>query len=196
MHRPLLRPVLFKPCTIAAGVQAQIVSAYLPRARIEDVHVAGIVSFFQAARALASSLSDGSAPPAFNLRSLARALQYVAHAAPLHGMPRALYDGFSMCFVTMLDAESASKVLALIQSHVLRGSKAPKLPGASEPPAALAKRAARLLYVEVRVSCSACVAVSIRAFACMLSQAWRGAICACRCNRGCGYAGLLAGVWP
>ena len=130
-------------------MQAQIVTAYLPRARIEDVHVAGIVSFFRAARALASSLSDGSASPAFNLRSLTRALQYVAHAAPIHGMPHALHDGFSMCFVTMLDAESSGKVVALIREHVLRGSKPPKAPGASEPPAALAKRAARLVLVEV-----------------------------------------------
>jgi hypothetical protein len=124
------------------------VHAYLPRHRNGAVPVHGIVAFFLAVRVLGPSLSDGAGPPAFNLRSLTRALQYVAQATSSHGLPLALHDGFSMCFETMLDAESAAKVRALIQEHVMDGRKLRRAAAASEPPAAVLREAGRFVNVE------------------------------------------------
>ena len=108
-------------------MQTAIVEAYLPPSNSSATLVPGIVAMFKAVRSLAPGLSDGDAPPAFNLRSLTRALQYTAHAAAAHGIQRALYDGLCMCFVTMLDAEGTAKVLAMIQEHVFGGQKVPVL---------------------------------------------------------------------
>ena len=40
--------------------------------------------------------------PAYNLRTLSRALDYARGAAPSYGMQRALYDGVSMAFLTQV----------------------------------------------------------------------------------------------
>jgi hypothetical protein len=48
-------------------------------------------------------LTDGAGQkPAYNLRTLCRALDYARMAAPLYGLQRALYDGFSMAFMTQV----------------------------------------------------------------------------------------------
>jgi midasin len=132
------------------AMQAAIVEAYLPAQRAGAVPVHGIVAFFRAARALAPSLSDGAAPPPFNLRSLTRALRYAAAVAPAHGAPRALHNGLCMCFVAMLDDDSAQKVLALIRELVLCGARVPSAPVAVEPPPDLARRGGRYVNIEVR----------------------------------------------
>jgi midasin len=111
--------------------------------------VQGIVDFFLEVRLLAPGLTDGASAPAFNLRSLARALQYAAYAAPLHGLQRALFDGFAMAFKAMLDEEGSALVDGLILKHVLRGRPLPKSLAAEAPqaPSGQEKR-----YVNVEVS--------------------------------------------
>eukprot|EP00892_Ulva_mutabilis_P006639 jgi/Ulvmu1/4347/UM002_0071.1 len=138
-------------------VQVPVISAYQPNPSLPGPVIDGIVHFFAAARDLAPGLTDGSAAPAYNLRTLARAMQYVAHAAPLHGLQRALFDGFGMSFAGMLDAEGAAAVEALLLQHVLGGRAAPALPSPSKSaPAALDQRRDLYVNVEVRLLFSAC----------------------------------------
>lgn len=109
-------------------MQVPIILAYQPNPSLPTGVIDGIVQFFVEARGLASGLSDGSTAPAYNLRSLARAMQYVAYAAPLHGLQRALFDGFGMTFAGMLDSEGAAIISSLVQKHILSGRAPPGLP--------------------------------------------------------------------
>ena len=68
----------------------------------------------------ANRLIDGSSQkPHFSLRTLTRTLMYVTDIAPVYGLRRALYEGFSMSFITVLDAVSRSLVLPLIEKRIL-----------------------------------------------------------------------------
>lgn len=69
-------------------------------------------------------LVDGAGQkPAYNLRTLSRALHYARAATPLYGMQRALYDGAAMAFLTQLAPSSAPRMEALIAKHLLPGVK-------------------------------------------------------------------------
>ncbi|KAG8427097.1 AAA ATPase midasin [Metarhizium acridum] len=57
--------------------------------------------------------------PHFSLRTLTRVLSYVGNIAPLYGVRRALYEGFSMGFLTLLDRDSEKMLLPLIYHHLL-----------------------------------------------------------------------------
>ncbi|KAG6015525.1 hypothetical protein E4U43_005140 [Claviceps pusilla] len=57
--------------------------------------------------------------PHFSLRTLTRVLSYVTTIAPLYGIRRALYEGFSMGFLTLLDRDSEKTLLPLIYHHLL-----------------------------------------------------------------------------
>lgn len=61
--------------------------------------------------------------PAYNLRTLARALDYARAAAPSYGLQRALYDGAAMAFLTQLAPGSAPRMEALIAKHLVPGVK-------------------------------------------------------------------------
>lgn len=65
--------------------------------------------------------------PAYNLRTLARALGYARASAPSYGVQRALYDGTAMAFLTQLTPASASRMEALIIKHLLPGVKNAKV---------------------------------------------------------------------
>lgn len=84
-----------------------------------------IVDFFLAAKVGAeASMTDGSGQkPCFNLRTLCRSLDFARTAAPSYGAQRALHDGFSMGFLTLLDPQSALKMEALFLQHLLPGMK-------------------------------------------------------------------------
>lgn len=74
-----------------------------------------------------SALSDGSGQrPCFNLRTLCRALDYARTAAPSYGLQRAMYDGFAMAFLTLLDPTSALRMEGLMLKHLLPGVKGVK----------------------------------------------------------------------
>ncbi|KFA48162.1 hypothetical protein S40293_06892 [Stachybotrys chartarum IBT 40293] len=57
--------------------------------------------------------------PHFSLRTLTRVLSYVNTIAPLYGLRRALYEGFSMGFLTLLDSNSEKLLIPLIFHHLL-----------------------------------------------------------------------------
>ncbi|PKK43818.1 hypothetical protein CI102_14758 [Trichoderma harzianum] len=57
--------------------------------------------------------------PHFSLRTLTRVLSYVNMIAPFYGLRRAMYEGFSMGFLTLLDRNSEKMLLPLIYHHLL-----------------------------------------------------------------------------
>jgi midasin len=66
------------------------------------------------------SLVDGAgSKPAYNLRTLCRALEYARLALPVYGLQRALYDGCSMAFYTLLHPSAAPVMERLLRAHLL-----------------------------------------------------------------------------
>jgi midasin len=57
--------------------------------------------------------------PHFSLRTLTRVLSYVNTIAPSYGLRRALYEGFAMGFLTLLNRESEKLLIPLINHHLL-----------------------------------------------------------------------------
>ncbi|KAM3464140.1 hypothetical protein NHJ6243_002673 [Beauveria neobassiana] len=57
--------------------------------------------------------------PHFSLRTLTRVLTYVNTIGSLYGVRRALYEGFSMGFLTLLDRQSEDMLVPLIYHHLL-----------------------------------------------------------------------------
>lgn len=109
--------------TSARGDLVSIVAGYLagiPRAPVEEV-----VDFYVAARAEAETtlLDSANQKPQYSLRTLSRALEYARSAMGTYGLQRALFDGLSMTFVTLLSNATAPKVTSLLGKHILRGSR-------------------------------------------------------------------------
>ncbi|KAK4202656.1 putative midasin [Triangularia verruculosa] len=74
-------------------------------------------------RAEAKQLVDqANEVPHFSLRTLTRVLTYANDVAPVYGLDRALYEGFCMCFTTLLSEESEQTVRPLIHQHLLKKS--------------------------------------------------------------------------
>ncbi|KAL5579519.1 hypothetical protein UlMin_011961 [Ulmus minor] len=86
-----------------------------------------IVRFYKAAkRDSEERLQDGAnQKPQYSLRSLYRALEYTRNADRTFGLQRALYDGFSMFFQTLLDKPSAKIMDQMVVSNLMEG----KIPG-------------------------------------------------------------------
>ncbi|KAH6668907.1 hypothetical protein B0J14DRAFT_674425 [Halenospora varia] len=57
--------------------------------------------------------------PHFSLRTLTRVLSYVTEITPSYGLRRALYEGFAMGFLTLLNRESEKMLMPLINHHLL-----------------------------------------------------------------------------
>ncbi|RYP06172.1 hypothetical protein DL764_003321 [Monosporascus ibericus] len=85
-------------------------------------------------RAEEKRLVDGANEvPHYSLRTLTRVLSYVNGAAPYYGLRRALFEGFSMGFLTLLDRASEETLVPLIHHHLLdRHANAKSL--LSQPP--------------------------------------------------------------
>ncbi|EOA33535.1 hypothetical protein CARUB_v10019643mg [Capsella rubella] len=79
--------------------------------------VGNIVCFYKEAKRLSEeSLQDGAnQKPQYSLRSLYRALEYAIKAEGIGGFQKALYDGFSMFFLSLLDASSAKIMEPMIK---------------------------------------------------------------------------------
>ncbi|GAB7337543.1 hypothetical protein MBLNU457_g2860t2 [Dothideomycetes sp. NU457] len=97
----------------------QIVQVYL--GQNEGAMSAAVSRLHQAILDLASRemLVDGAGQkPHFSLRTLTRALSFVRDMLTQCSLRRALYEGFQMSYLTLLDAESEGRVLALLQQHL------------------------------------------------------------------------------
>ncbi|KAI1268601.1 midasin [Xylariaceae sp. FL1019] len=78
-------------------------------------------------RAEEKRLVDGANEvPHFSLRTLTRVLSYVNDVSPLYGLRRALFEGFSMGFLTLLDKASEDTLVPLIYHHLLERHGNPK----------------------------------------------------------------------
>ncbi|KAL8831495.1 MAG: hypothetical protein Q9191_000836 [Dirinaria sp. TL-2023a] len=89
-----------------------------------------------------NTLVDGSnQKPHFSLRTLTRTLTYATDIAPIYGLRRALYEGFSMSFLTLLTVESSQLVISIIEKTILGTQKSnrallsqiPRHPEGSKP---------------------------------------------------------------
>ncbi|KAI0013925.1 midasin [Xylariaceae sp. FL0662B] len=71
-------------------------------------------------RAEEKRLVDGANEvPHYSLRTLTRVLSYVNDISPFYGLRRALFEGFSMGFLTLLDRASEETLIPLIHHHLL-----------------------------------------------------------------------------
>ncbi|XP_028119149.1 midasin-like [Camellia sinensis] len=99
---------------------------------VDDGHsnielVKKIVHFYKAAKKKSEErLQDGAnQKPQYSLRSLYRALEYTKKARRHFGFQKALYDGFCMFFLTLLDEPSAKLMNQMISSYLLGGNIPP-----------------------------------------------------------------------
>ncbi|XP_030578137.1 midasin [Archocentrus centrarchus] len=100
-----------------------LISDYLKCLNPHRSVISGIISFYLAVRKEASShLVDGRGHrPHYSLRTLCRALKYVA-ANPCSNVQRSLYEGFCLSFLTQLDRSSHPVVQKLVCQHILMGN--------------------------------------------------------------------------
>ncbi|KAL8701577.1 MAG: hypothetical protein Q9224_000432, partial [Gallowayella concinna] len=104
-----------------------LVRAYLGNNNHADARIFGDVAHLYLdiqGLACANQLVDGAdQKPHFSLRTLTRTLMYVLDIAPTYGLRRALFEGFSMSFLTLLNHASILRVLTLMENHLLKNQK-------------------------------------------------------------------------
>ncbi|XP_056176640.1 midasin isoform X2 [Syzygium oleosum] len=103
------------------------VNQFLEGGPLKREMVDKIVRFYKAAKKESEErLQDGAnQKPQFSLRSLFRALEYTRKAEKKFTFEKALYDGFCMFFLTLLDRSSGKIMNQMILSYLLGG----KMPG-------------------------------------------------------------------
>ena len=85
-----------------------------------------VSNLYLATRQLAedNQIVDGAGQrPHFSLRTLTRALSYVINVATSFGIRRALYEGFSMSFLTTLNQQSERVMIPLIEEHLVGSNR-------------------------------------------------------------------------
>lgn len=99
-----------------------IIKSYLKGTSSKDNQAADdIARLYLNTKALADEkrIVDGANEvPHFSLRTLTRVLTYVNDVSPFYGLRRALFEGFSMGFLTLLDQDSEKMVTPLIYHHI------------------------------------------------------------------------------
>ena len=104
-----------------------VVKAYLGSHSHVDVRAATDVAhlYLEIKRLVdENQLVDGAnQKPHFSLRTLARTLIYALDIAPIYGLRRALFEGFSMSFLTVLNRNSESLLQPKIDKHILGAQK-------------------------------------------------------------------------
>ena len=107
-----------------------VIKAYLKgTSSNDDRAVHDVARLYMNTKRLADEkrLVDGANQvPHFSLRTLTRVLSYVTDIAPLYGLRRALYEGFAMGFLTLLDRDSEKMLNPLINHHLLDGHGNPQ----------------------------------------------------------------------
>lgn len=71
-----------------------------------------------------NKLTDGAGQrPHFSIRTLVRALIYVIDHATIYGLRRAIFEGFSMSFLTVLSLESERSLIPLLEAFIFGNAK-------------------------------------------------------------------------
>ncbi|XP_008936093.1 PREDICTED: midasin, partial [Merops nubicus] len=100
-----------------------LIMDYLRGLNVNKNTVQGIVNFYLSVRKEAETkLVDGTGHrPHYSLRTLCRALRFAA-SNPCSSIPRSLYEGFCLSFLTQLDRDSHPVVQKLICQHIVSGN--------------------------------------------------------------------------
>ncbi|XP_010528473.1 PREDICTED: midasin [Tarenaya hassleriana] len=106
------------------------VRRFLAGRKSDSKLVENIVCFYKEAKRLSEeSLQDGAnQKPQYSLRSLYRALEYARKAEAIAGFEKALFDGFSMFFLSLLDASSAKIMNHMVLKYILGKHSSPVSP--------------------------------------------------------------------
>ncbi|RFU29962.1 hypothetical protein B7463_g6350, partial [Scytalidium lignicola] len=100
-----------------------VIQAYINGINSNDDRVSSdVAALYMNTKRLADEkrIVDGANQvPHFSLRTLTRVLAYATEIAPFYGLRRALYEGFSMGFLTLLNRESERMLVPLINHHLL-----------------------------------------------------------------------------
>ena len=104
-----------------------VVKAYLGTHNHVELRAAtDVAQLYLEIRRLANEnrlVDGGNQKPHFSLRTLSRTLTYVLDIAPTYGLRRALFEGFSMSFLTLLNRESELLLQPLLDKHILGAQK-------------------------------------------------------------------------
>ncbi|XP_009998839.1 PREDICTED: midasin [Chaetura pelagica] len=100
-----------------------LIMDYLRGLNVNKNTIQGIVNFYLSVRKEAEAkLVDGTGHrPHYSLRTLCRALRFAA-SNPCSSIPRSLYEGFCLSFLTQLDRSSHPVVQKLICQHIVSGN--------------------------------------------------------------------------
>lgn len=100
-----------------------IIDKYIGNLSMNDQWVGNdIAELYLEAKKLANEnrLADGTnQKPHFCIRTLSRTLSYASSLAPIYGLRRSLYEGFCMCFITLLNQESEAILHPIIVKHTV-----------------------------------------------------------------------------
>lgn len=116
-----------------------IIDKYIDRFAIGDEWVADdIAELYSEAKNLAEAnkIVDGAnQKPHFSIRTLTRTLIYVRDIVSIYGLRRALYEGFCMAFLTLLDIKSEQVLKPIIEKFTIGKLKNAKAIVSRCPPA-------------------------------------------------------------
>lgn len=104
-----------------------LIQKYLGDLTIRDPRAApDLAQLYMATKKLSidNKLTDGAGQkPHFSIRTLVRALIYVIDHAHVYGLRRAIFEGFSMSFLTVLSLESERALVPLLETHIFSNAK-------------------------------------------------------------------------
>lgn len=105
------------------------VTQFINSGHVDQQLVNKIVRFYKESKKESEErLQDGAnQKPQYSLRSLYRALEYTRKAERKFGFQKALYDGFSLFFLTLLDGPSSEIMRQKILSLLLGGKMPPHI---------------------------------------------------------------------
>ncbi|KAJ5925090.1 hypothetical protein N7454_007729 [Penicillium verhagenii] len=118
-----------------------LIQKYLGDLTIRDPRAApDLAQLYMATKKLSNDnkLTDGAGQrPHFSIRTLVRTLIYVLDHAHVYGLRRAIFEGFSMSFLTVLGLESERALVPLLETHIFSNAKNAKslLGQTLQPPA-------------------------------------------------------------
>ncbi|OJJ47113.1 hypothetical protein ASPZODRAFT_65627 [Penicilliopsis zonata CBS 506.65] len=104
-----------------------LIKTYLGDLAISDLRAApDLGQLYMEVKKLSNEnkLTDGAGQrPHFSIRTLVRTLIYVIDHAHIYGLRRAIYEGFSMSFLTVLGQESEQLLLPLLERQIFGNAK-------------------------------------------------------------------------
>ncbi|KAL4968549.1 AAA family ATPase midasin [Aspergillus stella-maris] len=104
-----------------------LIKKYLGDLTLSDSRaVSDLAQMYMEAKNLSNQnkLTDGAGQrPHFSIRTLVRALIYAADHAQVYGLRRAIFEGFSMSFLTVLSLESERLLSPLLEKHIFSNVK-------------------------------------------------------------------------